>query len=210
MQINFFDSIIVPLPKAKVYGRLGYSESKTQLKQEQRDKVEKYIEEALAFINLGGAGARVPIHRIDSSEIVLSEGITFRSKSLAELLNNCNEALFMGVTAGKEVSEAIQNDSLGKNVSRAVIFDAVASEMVEAGLKWVMNYFNRKLIRENMHITERRFSAGYGDFLLDNQKIICDTLDLDRLGVVLTKDYILRPEKSVTAIAGVRGIGHGA
>jgi cobalamin-dependent methionine synthase I len=48
-----------------------------------------------------------------------------------------------------------------------------------------------------------RFSAGYGDFLLENQRLFYELLDLQRFGVSLTESCIFTPEKTVPAIAGV-------
>lgn len=51
-----------------------------------------------------------------------------------------------------------------------------------------------------------RYSPGYGDLPLTNQKIIFDILNLERLGLRITERFMLVPEKSVIAIAGVEGI----
>jgi cobalamin-dependent methionine synthase I len=51
----------------------------------------------------------------------------------------------------------------------------------------------------------RRFSAGYADFNLENQKAIYDMLQMGKIGVTITPNFILLPEKSVTAISGICG-----
>ncbi len=203
MKVVFFDTITVSLPKDKIYSRLGYSKGKTQLKDRQKEVVERYIEDALDFINLKGAGRRVPVAEISPESITLSGGNALKSKSLVKLFSKCSEILFMGATAGKKVVEVIEKNSAGKDITSAVIFDAVASEMVDGALDWIMGYFGQQIRRENKYVVERRFSAGYGDFLLDSQKVMCDILEIDKLGVVLSKEFILLPEKSVTAVAGI-------
>ncbi|MBN1636781.1 MAG: methionine synthase, partial [Deltaproteobacteria bacterium] len=91
--------------------------------------------------------------------------------------------------------------------TRAVVLDATASEVVDASLDWLMSYFRQSLMREMKTLTSRRVSAGYGDFLMENQKSIYSLLMLNRLGISLTHSHILIPEKSVTAVAGIREIG---
>ena len=204
MQIKLFSSITLSSPKDKIYSRLGYARGVTKVDDKQRDKFENYIDRALALIELKGVGVRMPIIKIDSPKIVLKENITFKSKSLAQILIDCREVLFMAATAGSAVGKAISESSLGKDVTAAVVFDAVASEMADSALSWIMNYFNREFTRENKQLTSRRFSAGYGDFTLENQKIIYDVLDLGQLGISLSDSYMLIPEKTVTAVAGVR------
>jgi cobalamin-dependent methionine synthase I len=67
----------------------------------------------------------------------------------------------------------------------------------------MMAFLNRMLAREGRKTTKHRYSPGYGDLSLRHQKIIFDLLDLQRLDLTITPDYILIPEKSVVAIAGI-------
>lgn len=203
MQIKLFDPITLPTPKDKIYSRLGYAKGITKLDDKQRDEVEDYIEKALEIVKLKGAGAILPINKIEASKIILAEGITFESESLAKFLVDSKEVLLMAATSGPKIVEAISKDSTGKDVTAAVVFDAVASEMTDNALGWIINYFNRQLSRESKQLTSRRFSAGYGDFSLENQKIIYDVLKLGQLGISLSGKYMLIPEKSVTAVAGI-------
>jgi len=76
--------------------------------------------------------------------------------------------------------------------------------MADNALSWIINYFNRQLSRESKQLTSKRFSAGYGDFSLENQKIIYDVLKLEQLGISLSDKYMLIPEKSVTAVVGIK------
>ncbi len=205
-RLVFFNSINIPAPKERIYGRLGYRKGKTRLLPHQEEEIEHYLEDALNLINLRGVGMRISINEKISSGIVLSTGATFESKRLSAFLKNCREIVLMSATAGSDIIEAIRKDSTGNNLTRAVVFDAVGSEIVDASLDWIMDYYNRELRRENKHLTAMRFSAGYHDFLLENQKIIYDILQLRHIGIKIDENFILRPEKSVTAIAGIEGI----
>ena len=206
MQVQFFDSIKVVVPKDRIYSRLGYTQGKTEVTKEQRDNVERCIEEATALIDLKGAALRVPITTIEESQVKLFDGVVFQSKSLAEFFKGCEEVLFMAATGSSEIMEAIKKNAAGVDVTKGVIFDAVASEVVDSALGWIMDYFSYELRRENKLLTKNRFSAGYGDFALENQEVIYNALELKELGVSLTKTYMLNPEKSVTALAGIKRI----
>lgn len=203
MPVEFFSSIKISVPYNGIYSRLGYAKGRTRISREQREEIEKYINDALVLIDLKGSASRVPIKRIDSEKIIISEKIIFKSQALAKLLVNCQEVLFMGATAGKRIVNSIEKNFQGKNITGAVVFDGVASQMADAALDWIVSYCNRQLRRENKYLTERRFSAGYGDFSLDNQRIIWETLKLKRLGVSLTEKNMFIPEKTVTALAGI-------
>jgi len=206
MDVIYFESITVSLPKEQIYNRLGYSKGKTSLSSQQEYLFESYISQAQAFISLKGAGVIIPIESIGVTEIKLKNKITLRSSDLAKLLVNCEAVLLMGASAGAEIGKEIAQDSAGADVTRAVVFDATASEITDKGLDWVTNYFRRQLSRENRYLLEKRYSAGYGDFALNSQKSIYDILKLAKIGVSITDEKILVPEKSVTAITGIKSI----
>lgn len=201
--VQFFDSISIPVPRSKIYRRLGYRENITRLPPEQKEESERYIEEARSLIHLKGAGLRLSVLQTGDSEIILTENIRFESRKLALFLNSCREIVMMGATAGAVIMDAIREDAAGRDVTRGIVLDATASEMADAALDWIMEYFNRTLQRENRRLLPKRFSAGYGDFLLENQKTIYNLLQLDRIGVQITESCMLIPEKSVTAISGI-------
>jgi hypothetical protein len=202
--VTFFNAIAIPLPREKIYRRLGYRKGKTCMQPRQEEETERYIEEAQSLIHLKGAGLRLNVLGAGDSEIILPESIRFESRQLALFLGTCREIIVMGATAGSDIMDAIREDMAGHNVTRGVVLDATASEMADAALDWIMDYFNRTLRRENKSVLPKRFSAGYGDFLLENQKIIYKLLQLERLDVGITESCMLIPEKSVTAITGVR------
>lgn len=201
--VIIFEQITVPLPKERIYRRLGYKQGATALSAESRRQLEFAMEEALAHIHLKGAAKRVPVLYKSASGITLADRIEFSGKKLAALLRDSEEALLMGATGGPEIMAAIVKLSSAGDLSKGVVFDAVASEVVDSALDWIAKYYDNVLRREGRHLTSRRYSAGYADFVLENQAIFFRELELEKLGVQLTESFILVPEKSVTAIAGV-------
>ncbi len=205
----FFDHIRIETPREQIYRRLGYRKGRTRTSAAQEAEVEAYVAEAETLIALKGAAVRLPILRLNETRVVLARDqgeVAWQSGRLAKFLDGCDEVLLMGATAGGAIMEAIRKDVGGGRVTRGVVLDAAASETVDASLDWIMGYFRQALRRENRILTEKRFSAGYGDFLLENQRSFVELLELERIGVRLTADCILTPEKSVTAVAGIRGI----
>jgi hypothetical protein len=204
MDLEFFESINLPPPKDKIYLRLGYSKDKTKLSQVELAKFESYIDFALDKINLQGSAAMISIKEKTDSEIILEDSIVIKSNSIKKFLTCCKSVLFMGATAGSDIMEVISSGSGKKELEKSVVADAVASEVVDSALGWIANYKARLLRRENKFITQQRFSAGYGDFDLSYQKVIYNILNLAKLGVKLNDNCILKPEKSVTALCGIK------
>ncbi len=206
MTATFLNYINVTPPIERVYARLGYAKGKTNLNSKDKAKIDLYIKNALEKISLRASIARLPLLRIEKNSVDFASGVSFQSKDLSELFSGCQEVLFMGATAGKDIAETISEYSMGKDVTAAVVYDALASEMTDAALDWVTRFFSNSLRRENKGLTKRRYSAGYGDFSLKNQKIIYDVLELSKLGVDITEEFLLIPEKTVTALAGIKEI----
>ena len=86
-----------------------------------------------------------------------------------------------------------------------MLIGATTSKIVDAALDWIMDYLNRQLSRDGKRMLPRRFSAGYADFKLENQKMIYEKLQMDKIGVAINSGFILLPEKSVTAISSISG-----
>jgi hypothetical protein len=202
--VIFFESISIPLPRKEIYKRLGFIKGVTEISSSQKEEIERFIQDALSLIHLKGSGLRMPVQEIKGARIILAGDVTFESNQLAALLRNCREIVLMGATAGNDIMKAIEEDAAGRNVTRGIVFDATASETVDASLDWIMGYFNRTLLRDNRQLLKKRYSAGYGDLLLETQKTIHRLLQLDRIGIRITDSCMLIPEKSVTAITGIR------
>jgi len=201
--VIFLEKISIDPPREEIYQRLGYKKRITEITTSQQKETDLFINEASSFISLKGALLRLAIRHNDGEKIILSGNLTFKSKKLSAFLGNCQEAVFMGATAGNAIMEAIKEKTREDNLSSAIVYDATASEMADAALGWIMNYFNQLIRREGKTLLPRRFSAGYADFNLENQKAIHELLQMNKIGVAITSEFILLPEKSVTAVSGI-------
>lgn len=201
--VIFLEKISIDPPREKIYQRLGYKKKTTAISASRLKETELYINEATAFISLKGAFLRLKINHNDGEKIILSGDLTFHSNKLSVFLRDCKEAVLMGATAGNIIMDSIKKKSSQDDLAAAVVYDAAASEMTDAALDWIMDYTNRILRREGKYLLPRRFSAGYADFDMENQKTIYETLQMKNIGVTITPSFILVPEKSVTAISGI-------
>lgn len=201
--VTILEKIILDPPQAKIYSRLGFKKKTTSLTSSQQQQTDRYVQEAAALISLRGTFLVLPIHENDGRKIQLAPDLSFDSAKLAAFLGSCREAAIMGATAGSAIMEAIRDKTIKGDLTAAVVYDATASEMADAALDWIMGYINRQLRREGKQLLPRRFSAGYADFALENQKDIHKKLQLEKIGVTLTPNCLMVPEKSVTAISGI-------
>ncbi len=199
----YFETIPLVPPRPAIFRRLGYRRDTTRIGAGLSHEIEGYLTEAQELIALRGTARRLSCRIEPPARVILSAGTVFESRKLTHFLKDADELLLMGATAGAAVMEAIQADTSGGNVTRGVVLDAAASETVDAALDWITAYFRQLLRREGKALLNSRFSAGYGDFALENQRDMHRLLQLEQLGVAITPTCLLVPEKSVTAVTGI-------
>jgi len=197
------ESIPLSPPLAAIYSRLGFKKRTTVLSSTEKRQTDQSIARATSLIALRGSFLRLSILDNDGRTIRFDGNWSFESVKLAVFLGDCREAALLGATAGSNIMDAIRNQTSQDDFATAVVYDATASEMTDRALDWLSDYINRQLRREVKHLSSRRFSAGYADFALENQKIFHEKLSLAQIGVGLTESFLLTPEKSVTAISGI-------
>ncbi len=205
-KINFINNIPLPVPERKIYSRLGHNRYLTKMSDAQREKVEAAIAQGVSLCQLRGVWGRFEISKWTAEQVEFGDGNVFESCKLAELLKESKSLVIFAVTAGADIVESAaklagQGDGVG-----ALAYDATGSEMVDAAAEWVQQYLNQQFKRGNEILTKRRFSPGYGDLELKNQALLFKLLDIEKLGVKLTEDFLMTPEKTVTAIAGIQNI----
>jgi len=130
----------------------------------------------------------------NENKITLS-GVEFESKTLETALSGYEKCVIFASTVGYGIDRIIMKYSL-LSPSKALIFQGIGAERVES----LCDVFCEKMG------LQRRVSPGYGDIPLEKQTEILHILDTNRkIGVTLTSGFLMKPTKSVTAIAGLKG-----
>jgi hypothetical protein len=202
-EIQVFRRIRTPYKKSLIYTRLGYSKTSTIIEPANRKQIEQWIAEAERLCEVTVLYKKLPVLYIDEDIIRLFGGIEFSSKSLASLLKNSTAAVLMAATSGNKITDEIGQLQRAGKMAKALVYDAAASEITDAGLDWLMAFINRALISRGQQLTHMRFSPGYKDLELHNQEIFLAELELKKYGIRVNEKYILIPEKTVTAVAGI-------
>ena len=182
--------------------RLGYRLN-TNISKKQNDKINNVINIGILNCELKGVYIRQKIIKQDKAKIILEKNIVWNSSKLVDFLSTSKDMFVIGVTAGSKIVETRDNYIKQDDLFSSVIIDAVGSEMAEACAKWLHDFLNKSVLKEGKKLTKTRYSPGYGDFALINQKSIYNLLELNKIGVELSSHFILKPEKSITAVIGV-------
>jgi len=203
LKIHRIENIHVEPPRKDILSRLKFNIHKTKLDKRSLDLFEKTMGYAMSLCECRGVYRFLDIDSKSDSKTVLSDGTVFKSASLAKLLKDSSKVVMMATTVGIGITEET-NVLITKNrASEAVIVDAAASEIADE----VMNHINLMCANiakaDGFKLTRMRFSPGFGDLGVENQKQFFKTLELEKIGFTLTESFMIVPEKSVTALAGV-------
>jgi hypothetical protein len=165
--------------------------------------IEKILSEAIHSIagstKTRGIYLAVPIIRINKKAIITEKG-AIRSPMFARRARSCKgkkSLVFMIATIGGGWKR-----DLGKDppVLRQLIFDAAASAAAEIAADLVEKQWRGEAGAKGLKAS-MRFSPGYCDWDLKEQRVIFDALDASKIGVELTEHCLMVPEKSVSAVA---------
>jgi len=135
---------------------------------------------------------------VDATGVTLECGVRFTSKGLAKHLEGCEELLLLGATLGVRVDAAIRRLAL-LSVAEGAAAQAVGASLIESYCDEIQAKLDTGELKQRP-----RFSPGYGDWDLVEQKLLFKVLDCAKtIGLTLTEGCMMVPSKSVTAIIGL-------
>ena len=125
------------------------------------------------------------------------------SLSLRRALSECDSVLLFGATLGLAVDRLIARQA-ALSPATALLLDALAVERIEAFCDTVCAELSAKYAAEGVSLRPR-FSPGYGDLPLTLQRDMLSLLELSKsIGITLNESLLMTPQKSVTAIIGIK------
>ena len=129
----------------------------------------------------------------------------FNSEVIARLLRQCDQVVIFVLTIGSRLEEMVNHLAGEGLVFQATILDAIGSAAVEALADSVQERIG-EMAGRGMSIS-RRFSPGYCDWHIGQQRMVFQALDNDQAGVRLTDTCLMVPQKSISGIIGIGPCG---
>ncbi len=131
-----------------------------------------------------------------SGKTVRFDTLQMESEALSHAVNGCSKGVLFCATLGVGVDRLLIKYAQ-TNPLKGAVLQAIGAAYVEA----LCDEFCRKIAAEKGLFSRPRFSPGYGDFSLENQKQIFAYLcPENKIGVALNDSILMSPSKSVTAI----------
>ena len=133
-----------------------------------------------------------------TEDALIIDNIEFKSKRLAENLRGCKRVAILAATVGTECDRLLRASSF--EGARLVVMQAVLAAKIEE----ICDALQKSIETENSVKTRSRFSPGYYDLDISEQKKLFSLLEITkRCGITLTDSFQMIPTKSVTAFAGI-------
>lgn len=129
-------------------------------------------------------------------------GIWFAGSSLGKNLRPCRRTFLLAVTLGAEADLLLRREAQ-RGATNGAVMQAVLTECIEQACDQAERELTSALAPGER--LRPRFSLGYGDTLLSDQKSFFALLPVTkRLGVSLSDSFLMTPTKSVTAFVGIQ------
>lgn len=125
--------------------------------------------------------------------------------SIASHLAGCEKVACIAVTVGENVEREVTRNFSAGNYVASILLDAAATAAVEQAADALEKVIAREVARDGFKM-RWRFSPGYGDWKLDNQREFFRLTGADEIGMRLSSALMLIPRKSVTAIIGLEKV----
>lgn len=128
--------------------------------------------------------------------------LVLEGSSIGRHLSGACEVVLLACTLGA-ASELTLRRLSATSPTDAMLYSAAASSLVEAVADESQAAIAQEAAQRGLYVGSR-FSPGYGDFPLDIQPAFLGVLDASRrIGLTATRDNLLVPTKSITAVIGL-------
>ncbi|MBN2185905.1 MAG: hypothetical protein JW732_00405 [Dehalococcoidia bacterium] len=193
--------IEVEVDKRHVLRRIGYKDD-CEPSSRIANLISEYTQLARKLIKPSYSYVIKNVDMVRKRDVFIGDLVAFRSYVIARLLEQCQQVGAFLVTIGDELEKkttCLADDGL---ILESYALDAIGSSAVEKMAEMVETEI-REMVSAQGFCISQRFSPGYCDWSIRQQKELFRMLDGDSVGVRLTTGYLMIPQKSVSGIVGI-------
>jgi len=191
----------IEIDKDQICHYIGYDDNHN-LSARIASLIDDYTEHAHYLIN--------PLHSYVIKDVEWARGsisliegsVIFKSRIIARLLERCPQVAIFVVTIGKYLEETAFQLARDGLILQATVLDAIGSDAVEKVADFAQDRIKEMAEAQGL-VTSRRFSPGYCDWNVGQQRMLFYALTGNTLGVRLTGECLMVPQKSISGIIGI-------
>ena len=142
------------------------------------------------------------VETVYKNGVELEGNLCLKSSKLARTFNGCKEVVCFLGTIGTRIEKEIVRLMGQRRLSDAYVLDVMGSVTTE---NMVAQFYRRmkKLHETDNKTVTYRFSPGYCDWSVTDQKPLFRLLDAKAVGVQLTDSCLMQPRKSISGVFGI-------
>lgn len=164
--------------------------------------IDEEIEEAYGLIQTSCFYQLMDIKRVRNPRVFLEDGLRITSEVLSRVLSRCQQAAIFVVNIGRGLEERVAQLMNEGQMLKATILDAIGSEAAEKTACYLQDRVRELANSDGAEIT-LRYSPGYCDWDITQQRVLFEAMNSAPLGVSLTEECLMVPRKSVSGIIGL-------
>ena len=164
--------------------------------------IDEYVENAYYLIEPSYSCVIRDINLVQDSHVVIEGEIVFESKVIAPLLEQCEKAAMFLVTIGEHLEEMAYRLAEDGLIVQATVLDAIGSVAAEGVADYVQGKIKETANNQGLVISQR-FSPGYCDWDISQQRTVFWAVSGDSMGIHLTDGCLMIPRKSISGVIGI-------
>ena len=194
-------SVDIEIDKKQVCHYIGY-EDNHKLSARISSLIDDYAEHAHYLINPLYSYIIKDVEWARGSIAFIEDSIIFQSRIITQLLEHCHQVAIFLVTIGKYLGETTSQLAKDGLILQATVLDAIGSDAVERLADFAQDKI-KEIAEAQGLVTSRRFSPGYCDWNIGQQRMLFYALTGNTLGIRLTGECLMIPQKSISGIIGI-------
>jgi cobalamin-dependent methionine synthase I len=168
------------------------------------ERMKKLITNAVKLIEKDAEGKAVysiqPLND-KGNNLLINNKIEIKSRKLFKIFKACSRVLVFVSTIGEKIEKKIKKN-MNENPAYGYVLDQAASLAAESAAEYLQNYISKNSHDDDFDTT-LRYSPGYCDWHIKEQKNLFKIIDGGQIGVKLSDSAYMTPRKSVSGIIGL-------
>jgi len=164
--------------------------------------VNDYIKNVHQFIAPSFSYVVRDVILVTGNNVIIEYGVILESEVIARLLEKAGKVAIFILTIGNYLEDTAAQLAQDGLVLQSAVLDAIGSDAVERLADSVESQISEVAHNQGLTIS-RRFSPGYCDWNVSQQKMVFQAMKGDCAGVSLTDGCLMIPRKSISGIIAI-------
>jgi len=195
------DEIDIDIDVRNVQSHMGYAVDCTP-SPKISSLINDYVENAQDLIQTSYSWTVRDVQGVYGSSAFLDGSIVFESEVISGLLERSQKVALFVVTIGDHLEMMAESLAEDKRVLQSAVLEAAGSDAVEKAADHIYCKVEEYADCHDFVIS-RRFSPGYCDWDIEQQRMVFQAVGDDNSGVNLTDSCLMIPRKSISGIIGI-------